>query len=386
MVMSFDGKSLKLRYVGPRFDKMRLPIDILSDLPAFRDLLVAFAKEDWRKRHADRKRIPKGFDKSISFDLIAIEPGSTVPILEWNRSDAQANLLSFSDGYLLDFSGELEQIVQRSFSSVVDLIDGVGGDRFPKVLSSEHIRALNQLGSGLRDDERIEFVGTEGVDGKVVFFDPFRRKKLITKVRETYQIRFGGIGTLRGSVALNASKYIVVETAEYGNIQIPLELDRIKEEFDGNIGSDVQFNLQIELDIKDCYRSIINVYDVALIDAQSGMGYLRCRSRLEDLRSLSEGWNDGAGHAMDSSTVDAAQNFLSKRPFLSYLYHIYPTENAGIVFEFVANDWDLSVEFQQGDVIEMYGVQIDGRDEMSPQQFDAVDERFFAVFDARVGG
>ena len=52
---------------------------MLPDLPAFRDLLFAYAKEVWRGYNTERQRVPKGFDKCLSFDLIAIEDGSAKP-------------------------------------------------------------------------------------------------------------------------------------------------------------------------------------------------------------------------------------------------------------------------------------------------------------------
>jgi hypothetical protein len=102
-----DSTTFKLRYVGVRFDGARLPVDVLLDLPAFRDLLVAFAKDGWRDLNADRKRVPKGFDKSISFDLVGIENGSAVPMLNWSRDAAQENLPGFAD--------KLQEIVDHSY-------------------------------------------------------------------------------------------------------------------------------------------------------------------------------------------------------------------------------------------------------------------------------
>jgi hypothetical protein len=94
---SMTDETFKLRYVGQRFHDARLPVDVLSDLPAFRDLLVAFAKDRWRALNSDRRRVPKGFDKSLSFDLVGIEEGSAVPALNWNRGSAQDLLPGFVD-------------------------------------------------------------------------------------------------------------------------------------------------------------------------------------------------------------------------------------------------------------------------------------------------
>lgn len=374
--MSDEGKDFRLRYVGKRFDDARLPVDVLSDLPAFRDLLAAFARDGWRALNSDRQRVPKGFDKGLSFDLLAIEEGSAVPKLSWNRRTAQTHLPGFAD--------ELEEIVDASFNEIVALIDGAGHGRFPKSLPSEHVRALNKLGAGLRDDERIEFQGTHGSDGKVVYLDNDRRKKLITRVRETYQARFEGIGTLVGTRASDKDGYISFKTTEHGEIEVMVDRERVKE-FDGNIYVDIQFDLQIELDNNDRFRGVIEVHDVGLIDAQIGAELVRCRTRLDDIRMLPEGWHDGRGLAIGPAAVAAADKFLSRRPSLSGAYKIFPTEDGGVLFEFEINAWDLSVEFAADGRVEIYGVQLNGASEFEPVQFDEVGEAFMEEFDVRVG-
>src|SRR5579871_4228542 len=84
-----EPRSFQLRYVGARFEGHRLPLDVLPDLSAFRDLLVSYVKAEWRAAHSERERLPKGFEKSIAFDLVGIKDGSAVPQLEWDRDTTQ---------------------------------------------------------------------------------------------------------------------------------------------------------------------------------------------------------------------------------------------------------------------------------------------------------
>ncbi|MDQ8732408.1 hypothetical protein [Bradyrhizobium sp. LHD-71] len=374
------GKSFKLRYEGARFNGTRLPVDVLTDLPAFRDLLVAYAKDEWRALHADRQRVPKGFDKSISLDLIAIEDGSAIPNLDWDRSTAQAALPGFVD--------QLESIVDSSFGQLVALIDGAGHGQFPKSLGSEHIRALNKLGSGLRNSERIEFVGTKGADGGVVYLDSVRRKALITRVRETYQSRIESVGTLRGTQIddVGVGGHILVSTSTYKEIKIPLEADRVKDEFDGNIESEVQFDLQVEMDNNDQLRSIVEVFDVGLIDAEIGAHVQRCRTRIEEIGRLEPGWHDGSGDKIAPAALENAFRFLSRRPSLSRTYKVYPTLEGGITFEFEVEGWDLTVEFLGSGGVELYGVEIEGNREIAPTPFIDLSADFLNEFDNRVKG
>lgn len=364
----------ELRYVGSRFEGTRLPVEVLSDLPAFRDLLVAFAKDAWREGNS-RQRVPKGFDKSIAFDLVGIRDGSAIPQIAWNRDIAQANLPGFSD--------QLEEIVADAYNMVVRLIDDAGARQFPISLSADHIRALNKLGAGLRENERIEFKGSKGRDGGVVYLDAFRRKDLITHVKETYETRIGGVGRLIAND--DAEGFIKVETAEYGEIKIPVDREKIKQVFDGSLRELVQFDIQIELDNKDHYRGVVEVFDTALIDAQIGADLVKCRDRLEELRGLQPGWHNGQGAAIDASASDSARKFLARRPAMCGSYRIYPTDAGGIVFEFESNGWDLSVEFVPGGSVEFFGVEVSGHGELKPMTFSEVSEDFVTEFDKRTG-
>lgn len=373
-----DDLSIELRYVGGRFDGGKLPLDVLSDLPAFRDLLVAFAKQIWRGFYADRQRVPKGFDKSLAFDLSTIGPGSAIPKLTWDRDAAQAYLPGFASG--------LHEIVDRSYAGIVDLFDGAANDAIPRVLGSEHVRALNKFGSGLRDHERIEFIGRTDKAGQVVYLDNTRRKALITRVRETYEARFEGTGVLVGVYAAGESAgRITVDTSAHGTIEIGLDRDRVLSEFDGNIGAPVQFDLQIELDNGDRYRSLVELHGVALIDEQMAANLERCRTRMSDLAQLQGGWDEGRGEACDPAAVAAATSFLNKRPRLCSRYKIFPTAAGGVLIEFESNGWDLSAEFLPGGAVELFGIEVDGDASLMPTHFEGVSAEFIAKFDKVVG-
>lgn len=374
-----DDLDIQLRYVGKRFDGAKLPLDVLADLPAFRDLVVAYAKQLWRGMNADRQRLPKGFDRSLSFDLTAINEGSAIPCLSWDRDSAQDSLPGFAD--------ELQLLVGDAFQQVVSLVADAANDVFPKALPPEHVRALNRLGSSLRDDERIEFVGKTDKAGKVVYLDSARRKALITKVRETYVSRFEGTGTLVGVIAPvdQSNGRVIVETQAYGSIEITIERERAVSEFDGSIGAEVQFELEVELDNADNYRSIVELHGLTLIDEQIAADLERCKNRLAEIQVLGDGWDDEGAKAIDSYAHRAAVAFLHKRPLMSSAYKIFPTKAGGVLFEFESNGWDLSVEFSPGGSVELFGIEVDGQASMLPVRFDGVNEHFIELFDQRVG-
>jgi hypothetical protein len=373
-----DEHGIRLRYVGGRFDGARLPLDVLADLPAFRDLLFAFAKQEWLAVNAARQRVPKGFDKSLAFDLTSIQDGSAVPVLKWDRSAAQT--------FLPGFAGELEEIVEVSYKDVVRLIDESSRDIYPKALASEHVRALNKFGSDLRANERIEFLGKNDAQGKVIYLDFSRRKNLLTKVRETYVSRLEDTGFLVGiHAAEGVQASLDVETLAHGIIKILMDRDRVIDEFDGNLLSPIQFDLQVELDNADKLRSIVEVHGVALIDVRIAADLERCRARLAEIEGFKDGWDDGRGSAADTKALEAARVFLGKRPLLCSVYKIFPTSEGGVLFEFEINDWDLSLEFAREGSVEIFGIQVEGDQELLPVRFDGIGAGLITEFDKYVG-
>lgn len=369
-----DSKDFQLRYVGKRFDGTRLPVDILADLPAFRDLLVAFAKDEWRKLNSNYVRVPRGFDKSLSFDLVALEPGSAMPKLNWRKESTQVNLPGFSD--------QIETIVQDSYMDIVKLIDNAANSIFPESLSSEHIRALNKFGSRLKDGERIEFLGSSDTNGNVVYFDAPRRKDLITHVRETYEAKFEGIGKLLGSQVADSAGSITIRTEQHGDISLNLDPERIISEFDGNINSDVQFDLTIELDHNNKLRSVIEIFDVELIDSISP-AQRKLLDRLEHLASLEKGWMDGMGERLSATAIETAGYFITITPLTADAYKIYPSETGGILIELEWDDWDYSVEIQPDGSVEMYGISLSDTQEITPMSFESIDSSFLQEFSSR---
>jgi hypothetical protein len=378
--MSSDTRTFFLRYVGARFEGHRLPLDVLPDLSAFRDLLVFYVKAKWRATHEKRVRLPKGFERSIAFDLTEIGDGSAIPKLEWDRQTAQL--------LLPDFKDELESLVEHAYTQVIELIDGAAEDIPSAGLPPESIRALNRFGSGLFEGEKIEFLGSKGKDGNVVYLDSYRRKRLITRGHDSYETRFEGIGKLLGSEkdADGINGRIVVDTEQHGTIRIPVTPERVKEEFDGSIDEDVQFRLQIELDNKDVFKRVVEVFDVDLIDAALVANLERCRMRIESIASLEDGWHNGVGRTVTQSAVMAAKRLLSARPRLAGSYHIYPTEMGGILFEFMHTGWDYSIEAGPNGKIEIFGVQVDGPNELDTKVFPSMNEDALKCLDGLTGG
>jgi hypothetical protein len=372
-----ESGSFELRYVGSRFEGKRLPVDVLADLPAFRELLVAFARVEWRRLNTHRERLPKGFDASLALDLVAIDEGSAVPVLKWNRETLQEQLPGFSD--------QIEEVVHTSFGQVVKLFDDAENSQFPTTLAPDQIRALNKFGSNLRDGEKIEFKGQTNARGKVVYLSSELRKRLIGSLRDRYVAQLEVFGTLLGCVAKpdegRGPGYIVVQTAAHGVFNVPTDNETLKSDFDGNINQPIELNLQVELDHQDHVTAVIDVRSVSLVDEQIAAQLTRCSERLKHVGAMKDGWHDGEGEAPSGLAIDLATKFLNRRFALCDVYRIYPTDEAGVLFEFENKGWDISVEFLFDGKVQIHSVEIDGHRSLEPLDFNGISDEFLAEFD-----
>src|ERR1035441_1183333 len=92
---------------GKRFEDHGLDLDVLPDLFAYKELLVATAKELWKRHHPDRQRLPKNFEDSLCLKFNQIQAGSTaLPIYREFETDGQVQF------WRPDEPDELDEAVQ----------------------------------------------------------------------------------------------------------------------------------------------------------------------------------------------------------------------------------------------------------------------------------
>jgi hypothetical protein len=135
------------RFKGERFNDHGLDVDVLSELIAYKTILVETAKELWRRKHPDRQRLPKNFEDSLSLKFYEIVPGSAaVPLMR--EIEIQDGLLPFEPP-----PDELDEAVEL----VADSVELVSKDKpFPRDFPKNVIPLFSEYGRTLRADEIIE--------------------------------------------------------------------------------------------------------------------------------------------------------------------------------------------------------------------------------------
>lgn len=379
MSESSETVKFKLKYVGKRFSKARLPVEVLGDFQAFRDLLVDQIKEKWFTAHPDRVRLPRGFDSSLNFVLADVEDGSAQPVFELDTQSSQAMLPELKE--------ELDSLIQSSFHDLAKTLGGTGTPSLSKIQLSR----LNKFGSGLLSGEKIVFVVEQGTDSSnedYFFLDIDRRKKILTPTQtSTYLKRCRGTAEISGSkVSTNGGQgELYVFSEDFGNLAIPVENDVILNRFESVTGYEVEFEFLAELDGTDTVKKIRETYDLSLVEEYADETVSCLVDRIRSLINLKAGWlSENEGLPIEKTSRLMAERFVKSRDLLAKYSHVFPTEGGGVTVEISHTVWDLTVEFSSGQIY-LYGVRQDGSEILQTMIFDSLDESFYQILDARVG-
>jgi hypothetical protein len=137
-----------ITFSGPRFDDAGLELDVLSELLAYRKLLVETAKELWRSENRERQRLPKGFEDSIRLKFYSIESGSAVVPIK--------RIVSHDDSLLFEPSPRADEIDEAA-QLIDETITAVSEDRaIPVRMPKTALPLLAALGENLREGEMIK--------------------------------------------------------------------------------------------------------------------------------------------------------------------------------------------------------------------------------------
>jgi hypothetical protein len=322
-------------YEGSRFEEHRFPLDLVDDLLMLRNMTIEMAKAIYLEKNPGRQRVPRNFTNGISIELESIEPGSTIPKLV---------LITALSGF---FPIANTEYFTQAPERIKNAIEAAHLNHDLKDMIPDNVLYyFNQLGSNLKDDERIIF--GDKTSSKVVL-DKESRKRLVLAASESKE--YNGPFELRGIVtALDKER----KTFE---IQTVTE-NRIKSEYDQKFLDVLQGALvEMEKGRKVLIKGVgkFNAYDklmkVDTLEDALTLDSLDVPARLEELTQLTRGWLDGEqGKPLD---VNAAkwlgetfdQWFDSENLPLPATF---PTPEGNVQFEWSLNHHEISVLIDLG--------------------------------------
>lgn len=316
--------------VGKRFEQHSIPLEMLKDFAVLEEMLIEVAKWHYLKDHPERKRTPKGFTDGVSLKLTGVEDGSAVPKIALFVASAML------------FPSENQVLLEKARDSVIAAINAAEhGEPITSHLSETHLAYFDRIGRGLREGEAIEF--NPNNRERPARLNKVTRRKLTlasTQIQElTDEV------TLRGRIpAVDKDKLTFHLQLLDGN-HVPASLEsqhreKVLEAFTGyDVGTRVllqgigRFNRQERL------QRIESVEHLGLLDPND------VASRLDEFRSLQNGWLDGKGLAPSPAGLDwLTTSFENNYPDDLPLPYLYPTAEGGVQAEWTLNQHELSLE------------------------------------------
>jgi hypothetical protein len=340
-------------YEGSRFEEHRFPLELVDDLLMLRNMTIEMAKAIYLEQNPERKRIPKNFTNGISIELESIEPGSTIPklvlITAMSGLFPQENTVYFTEA-----PGRIKNAIEAAYLKK-DFID---------VVPNSVLNYFNQLGSNLKEDERIIF-GDKAHSS--VILDKESRKRLVLAASKAKE--YNGPFELRGIItALDKDrKTFEIHAANGARIKgeyAPDQLDILQSAL-----VEMERGRKVLAKGVATFNATDKLVKIDTLEEAVTLDFLDVASRLEELTQLAQGWLDGEqGELLD---IEAAK-WLGEKFDQYYdsdnlpLPATFPTPDGNIQFEWSINDHEVSVAVDlTSKLADFYALNIQNQKEMA---------------------
>jgi len=324
---------------GARFDGHAVPLTVLPEFTAYRELVLEVARGLFFKENSERQRVPKGFEDGFDLVLRDIKEGSAVAALELRSKPAE---------------GQLKLQVTRAptyFERARDVVNLTieamnTGRPAPADFPLEAVRCFNNFGRTLRDDESIEMQGPS--DGIKVTYTRKVRKRLVLLKEGTYEDSV----EISGRVVQFDTQRRMFGVLVDGNTVTGF-LDGLGPRHLGIVRSAaVHTELRVCVTGVGAYDSldrlvrIIAVKEISFAEDEDLREKLDIDRRLAALAELPDGWLDGEGAHLSRDFLSRLVSLLKEaesdglpRPYL------YPTPEGQVQAEWSFPDAEVSALF-----------------------------------------
>lgn len=328
---------------GARF-KGAVPVEVLPEMAAYRDLIVAVARALFFKENEGRQRVPRGFESG--FQLVLREQigegSAAVRLQRAEYGGASGPQLSLVPPPVdPDFFDRARDLVD-------DMIEAVAtpGAPLPSSFPLDVVSCFNTFGRTLRDDESILIKTPRRTSG--VTYDRKRRKQLILLKAATYEDVADVVGEVVQFDRQKMTFDLLVEGNRVSGRLDELDDDSIRIVFTaGAVGDALKVRVTGvgAYDAEDRLTRLVGIAQVQYAEDEGLKAQLDVEKRLGELGKLAKGWLNGEGVPLDGAgvtwmadTLKAAEGSGLPRPYL------YPTPEGGLQAEWSFHGAEVSAE------------------------------------------
>ncbi len=343
-----------LTFRGKRFESNEMPIEVLSDLVAYRELLVVVARHLFREANPHRRRLAKNFDADFVLVLGKIGEGSTIsPILRRDPSPGVNSAL---------FADYFEQARTEVEAYLASPSTGIARHRLP----DEALGRFAAFGRGLRDDEEVE-IRSPGSQG--VVYSKVARRNLLLATESRYEEDVEIEGLVRevdkdkeqcklkpddgGRITVSFPSMLLPQT--FSSL---VEDQRISVRGVGTFNKDGLQSIQAEEVVPTAAATPPESCPITLQD------------QVQTLANLRAGWYNGSGSAYSVESLRGLRGLLEgltdafrlPRPF------VYPNPDGRVRVEWSLGAWEVSGDFDiEAGSVQLLAVEMEGDSEAAEE-------------------
>lgn len=318
---------------GGRFGNAAVPLEYLKRLAAWNEALRLLARDHYMSKNPGRQRVPNGFHDDVMMRL-RLEEGSTMGVYECAPSGG--------DSVLLDPNSHHAHGLQaaRGILSAGDV---------PPWVERKTIHALNRSLGGLEVGEDIDFDEpfTQG-EPAPVRVAPEVRNRLLDHAATRSSFRTGEYVDVGHVYRANKNTGTFALHRREGRARLAF---RLSEAIANNVltafhrGSPLWIHGRA--DYVEGRAPDVEITETTLI------GGPELRNRLNQLRTLPDGWLDGDGQSISAGLLARVEGHVWRlieiakvdRPYL------YPTPEGGVLAEWDLRDGRMEIDFQPDGVV-----------------------------------
>jgi len=319
---------------GARFEDGGIPLQVLSDLGALREMVMEVAKGRYLAENPDRQRAPRGFADKVDLRLTGIDKGSAVSVIDFTTTET---LLPGIPPQYLDCLLWARDAIARSVASA----SGNGSTSSDQIVPKPLLAYFNKVGCNLHEGESIEFPMPNGSAPAQLTSET--RRLLIQRSEIT---EFTQETTLRGRVPEADQGKMTFELEQIYGKKIVAFIPEQYREVIINAFKGYRENHKILVQGIGRYDHRDRLSGVETIEQVTSLDPLDVPARLDELRNMQDGWLDGVGKApshqgLDWLSASFQRNFPDELP----LPHLYPTPEGGIEAEWSLGTHSVILEF-----------------------------------------